>query len=53
MGKKVEAGTAKNVQTKVYPRCGLHRRYKGLVEPKTGCQACEEIYKIRRGGSIR
>ena len=47
MGKKVEAKTAKGIQTKVYPRCGIHRQYKGLVEPKTGCFVCREIYEMR------
>ena len=49
MGKKVEAGKATQTH-KVYPRCGLHRKYKGIQPPGTNCRVCKEIYEMRGGG---
>jgi hypothetical protein len=51
VGKKVEAGKSKPAQAgKVYPRCGAHRKYKGIYPPRTGCPVCKEIYELRKEG---
>lgn len=49
MAKKVEAGKSKQNHI-AYPRCGLHRKYKGINPPRIKCIVCEDIYELRNGG---
>jgi hypothetical protein len=46
MGKKVVAGESKQTHT-VYPRCGLHKKYKGINPARADCRVCQEIYVER------
>lgn len=49
MGKKVETAKGKGIKTPTYPRCGEHKKYKGLRRPSIDCFVCWDIYELRMG----
>lgn len=52
MGKKTVAAVAnKKGPTKQPARCGVHRKYKGIMPPRADCFVCKEIYHERNGGA--
>jgi len=53
MAKKTVSAAAQKIgPSKRLAKCGIHRKYKGIMPPRADCFVCQEIYRERNGGVV-